>query len=249
MRQLEVDAEPRAFDAFCVVQKELFFSGGALGRARTVQVKRGGGNYLDLVPAHRGREPKFKLRALLVDHFGLTEFDAACAELCPARVGDHHLGLCQPQFVDRWMRLPVAALCGVSQRQHAAGFGPREALQRVGALGGKQKRLARDIGNVVAGCVIGFGGLQQAIVGLPCGDRRLLRRRGARGGRDRVGLVGLARQNFGRQNAVRIVKCGAKDLTAGDVLERGRDAAMGEQRRLSDRLCDRKAWLRRAPCP
>ena len=250
MGQLEVDAEAGGLHRFGVIEEEFLVHRRILRCIGGVEVEGRSGDDLDLVPAQRGAEAKVKLaRLALGGDFGLRDLDPSGAEQGAARMTDCHLRFRKAQFVDRRMRVAVAAHGGIAQRQNAAGVGPGKALQRVGALGREQQRLARQVGNIVRCHLVARRIGDEALRLLPGGQRRLAGGSGQGRRFNRLRHKGTAFQHAGGQQPVGIVERGPKDLAAGNILEGGRDAAVGEELILRHRFGNGKARLRGAPGP
>ncbi len=180
MRQLEVDAEARAFDALGMIEEE-FIGRRSLGRARDIEIESRGRDALHIAPAARRLEAEPQPVAGLGHDLGLADLDPASREGRAARMAHDDLGLGKAQLVHRRMRLAIAAHCRVAEGQRAAGLRPREALQRVGAVRGKEQRLARDVGDVGAAGRVGRGDVDEVVCRLPRADRGVdMRAQGAR---------------------------------------------------------------------
>ena len=158
-------------------------------------------------------------------------------------------GLGQPQFVDRGVGIAIAAHCRIAQRQNPAGIGAGKTLQRMRPLGGKQQRLAGQIGDVFGIHARLRRVRHQTLRLLPCRQRGLMRGRGGFGRLHRRGYERMPLEHIGRQKAVGIVEAWPKDLPAWNILEGGRDAPTGHKLFLPHGFRDAKARLGGAPGP
>lgn len=236
MGQLVVDAEAAGLHRLGVREHELLGVGGVrLGQIHG-SIQHGGGNQLDLVPAQAGGKAEIEGRLAvgpgseLGQHLGLGVAHPARAEdRAGRRVLEPYLGVGQAHLVYGGVDGPVAAHVGIAQGQHPAGIGPAQGLQPLGPGGREQERLAGQVGDLRAGGgVFGPGG-HQPVLAVPVGHKRHLLRRKIGGG-FRVGGLCIALEPLQPQETVAVVKGGAQDLPAGDVLEGRRDAPHREER-------------------
>ena len=161
----------------------------------------------------------------LVDHLTLGEFDAADRHGVPdLRSVELHLDLADAHFARKGVVVAETALRRVAQRQQKALVAAAESLQALGPAHRKDGRLAGQVAGVRVGpALVGAIALDQRIgaeqIGHP-GHRFVDRHiRGSD-----VGCL----QVLGEQ-AVRVVERGPQLLTAGNVFEGRRHAALRGQ--------------------